>query len=193
MHRALLAIALASSGCLGPVVPTAPLDSVSGSPSPSPSVDGPPGPSPLAIARPDLGGAFAPTDAGISPAPDLNAPKTACIPRASSQASGHHNAGSACLGCHGGGGAPTFSFAGTLYDSAGNAVTGATIEAVDANGQTVRVVSAQNGNFYTASPLTFPLTVRASGCPDDHPMSGLVSSGDCASGGCHAAIPITLP
>lgn len=101
---------------------------------------------------------------------------------------GHHNAGQDCLqGCHNHG----FSLAGTLYTTAGGgtAVRGGTITVVDANGQTFDVVSQLNGNFYTTKPVTFPVKVTASLCPDIKPMSGSIPSGSggCNKSGCHTA------
>jgi hypothetical protein len=101
---------------------------------------------------------------------------------------GHHNAGQDCLqGCHNHG----FSLAGTLYNapSGGAAVPGGTITIVDANGQTFDVVSQANGNFYTTKPVTFPVKVTASLCPDIKPMSSSIPSGSggCNKSGCHTA------
>lgn len=99
---------------------------------------------------------------------------------------GHHNPGQDCLnGCHNHG----FSLAGTLYTTAGGgtAVQGGSVTVVDANGQTFDVVSQQNGNFYTTKPVTFPVKVTASLCPDIKPMSGSIASGSggCNKSGCH--------
>ena len=101
--------------------------------------------------------------------------------------SGHHNAGQECQGCHApGGGAPTFYLGGTLYNAAtgGAAVAGATINVTDAAGKRVKVVSANDGNFWTTTPLTFPLKVDASLCPATTPMSATVS-GNGACNNCH--------
>jgi hypothetical protein len=134
--------------------------------------------------------ALAPRD--LAAAGDLAA---ACINSAAPPSSGHHNAGEGCLGCHqGGGGPPLFTLAGTLYTkvSGGTAIAGATLEAIDANGATVRIVTSQNGNFYTGQPIAFPVTVRASACPNSAGMLSGVSDGNCNS--CHdAAMRIHLP
>lgn len=150
---------------------------------------------------------------GTSPASDLGAPvdaatasgdlagapaadmASACIKLTSPLTDGHHNAGQACLGCHDGNGATLFTAAGTLYDAAtnGSTIAGATIELVDAKGTTVRIVTSSNGNFYTSATLTPPFTTRASGCPNDVPMTAK-ASGDCNSSGCHtSAMRVHLP
>src|SRR5260370_14677779 len=108
--------------------------------------------------------------------------------------SGNHNAGKACMPCHAGGGAPTFTAAGTLYDAltGGNAVAGATVQLVDATGKTVSIVTSTNGNFYTSTPLTLPVTARASGCPNNQPMISKVTDGNCNS--CHnSTLQVHLP
>ena len=104
-----------------------------------------------------------------------------------SSPNGHHNAGQECQGCHAPGrGAPTFYVGGTLYNavSGGAAVAGATINVTDANGKTVKIISATNGNFWTSTSLTFPITVNASLCPSTVPMSSAVT-GNGACNNCH--------
>jgi hypothetical protein len=101
---------------------------------------------------------------------------------------GHHNPGQNCLnGCHNHG----FTLAGTLYTTAagGTPVKGGSITVVDKNGQTFDMVSQLNGNYYTTKPLTFPVTVTASLCPDSKPMSATIPSGSggCNKSGCHTA------
>jgi hypothetical protein len=116
----------------------------------------------------------------------------ACAPLAStaglSDPTGHHNAGLECQACHGGGGAPRFYVGGTLYNkvSGGTAVAGATIEITDAGGKTVKAVSANNGNFWTTTPLTYPIKVAASLCPNTLPMTATVG-GKGACNNCHNA------
>jgi hypothetical protein len=104
-----------------------------------------------------------------------------------SSPNGHHNAGTECQGCHApGNGAPTFYLGGTLYSSVSGstAVSGATINVVDAAGQSLKIVSAQNGNFWTTKALTFPLHVDASLCPATTPMIATVA-GNGACNNCH--------
>jgi hypothetical protein len=109
--------------------------------------------------------------------------------------SGHHNAGQNCMdSCHNHG----FTVAGTLYAGANSntAVVGATITVKDANGQTVDVVTQQNGNFYTSTQVAFPLTVMASSCPNATKMTAQVAQGGggCNQSGCHnAALKMHLP
>jgi hypothetical protein len=113
-----------------------------------------------------------------------------CDPLAStaglSSPSGHHNAGQECQGCHSGGGAPTFYIAGTLYDTVNGttAIAGATIHITDGAGKSVTTISAQNGNFWTTTALTYPIKVSASLCPNTQPMNGSVS-GNGACNNCH--------
>jgi hypothetical protein len=126
-----------------------------------------------------------------------------CIAAATPTIDGHHNSGQACLTCHDGNtaGANKFSAAGTVYDiqtTPPQPVTGATIELIDANGTKVTVVTASQGapgNFWTDTPLVFPVTVRASKCPFDRPMPTKLAAGatiaqgdgNCARAGCHDA------
>jgi hypothetical protein len=122
--------------------------------------------------------------------PDAGASAGACDPIEAPASDGHHNAGTACQDCHAaGGGAPTFTAAGTVYDGvAGAPVAGATIHLIDADGNDIALVSAANGNFWTTQAVTFPLTTHASACPDTMPMISPVteSGADCNTGGCHA-------
>ena len=86
--------------------------------------------------------------------------------------------------------------AGTLYSAAtgGTAVSGATIEVVDSKGKTLKLATANNGNFYTTTAVSFPIKVRASKCPANMAMTGAVSQGSCNAGGCHtSAMRIHLP
>lgn len=100
---------------------------------------------------------------------------------------GHHNQGTACLGCHNGATAIEFTLAGTLYaDPDGTTpVTGLVVTALDNTGAEVTAVTAANGNFYTSDPVTFPVTLFASACPDVVPMPIISALGDCNS--CHVA------
>jgi List-Bact-rpt repeat protein len=108
---------------------------------------------------------------------------------------GHHNAGADCLGCHAGlGSSLAWTVAGTLYtNTTGSApIAQATIQVVDANGQTVNIATATNGNFWTLTPVRFPLRVKASKCPSTATMSSTASAGSC--NGCHnAGFRIHLP
>lgn len=139
---------------------------------------------------PDL--ATSPRDLATSP-PDL---ASSCDPAVTTTDSGHHNAGLDCSGCHNGGGGPTQWFvSGTLYDTVTgtNPVAGATIHVTDAAGQKLTLISALNGNFYTGTAVTYPVTVSASRCPSTVKMSGQVGApGGC--NGCHnSSFRIHLP
>ena len=125
-----------------------------------------------------------------------DAPAFACRDRVTLVGDGHHNAGQNCQnGCHNHG----FTLSGTLYTTAngGAPVVGATITIKDADGFTYEAVSQQNGNFYSSSGMTFPVTVVASMCPDVKPMiAPIAASGGCNRSGCHvvgAAGRIHLP
>jgi len=126
-------------------------------------------------------------DAGGDPGPDGGA--SDCAPVAASIPDGHHNAGQACLTCHAGqaAGAPTFTVAGTLYNSkAGTAgVPGATMKVTDASGASVTITTGNDGNFWSSQAVTLPLSVSASLCPDTKAMTAKPQTGDCNS--CHTA------
>jgi hypothetical protein len=112
-----------------------------------------------------------------------------CINQQASPGDGHHNPGADCMnGCHNHG----FTLAGTLYNSVngGTAVIGATIVVKDANNQTVKMVSMNNGNFYTSTQVAFPLTVLATSCPNLTPMVAQVAGpgpAGCNKTGCHTS------
>lgn len=120
-------------------------------------------------------------------------------PVVSGLASGEHRPGETCLDCHdGGGGAPQWTVAGTIYTSltGGTALPGATIHLTDAAGSEIILVSAQNGNFWTQEAVQFPIRVRASSCPDDRLMGGQVleTGASCNQGGCHDSdMRVSLP
>ena len=99
---------------------------------------------------------------------------------------GHHNPGQDCMNsCHNHG----FTLSGTIYTSinSNTAVVGATVVVKDANNQTVKMVTATNGNFYTSSAIAFPITVMATECPNVSAMSAQVTQGQggCNKVGCH--------
>jgi hypothetical protein len=90
-----------------------------------------------------------------------------------------------------GGEGPTFTLGGTVYDGVTSTtpVVGATVRVVDAAGNAIPLVTAQNGNFWTTAQITFPVTVSASRCPDVKPMVSPVTQagGDCNMAGCHTS------
>jgi hypothetical protein len=101
---------------------------------------------------------------------------------------GHHNAGQDCQsGCHDHG----FYMSGTMYSAAngGQAAAGVSITVIDADGNVGDTVSGTNGNFWYGLPVTFPVTIIASSCPDIEQMTAQVTmaEGGCNKGGCHAA------
>ncbi len=104
---------------------------------------------------------------------------------------GHHNPGQDCMNsCHNHG----FTVAGTVFDStsSSNPVAGATVRVVDANNQTVDIVTQLNGNFYTFTTVAFPLTVLATSCPNINHMSATVNQEStgvvgCNQNGCHTS------
>jgi hypothetical protein len=109
----------------------------------------------------------------------------ACMDPSSPPGDGHHNEGKDCLSCHEGMAGASWTVAGTLYGSEGDAVSGATIEVTDANGKVILLVSCDNGNFYTDEDVAFPVKVRATSCPDNQRMVGAAPQGSCNAGGCH--------
>lgn len=136
---------------------------------------------------PVVRGADATPSASADAAPEAT---IACVPTSTDVRSGEHHAGDACQRCHDGrdGDAPLWSLGGTLFDGLASTtpVSGATIVVDDAAGQHLELTTARNGNFWTATPLTFPITVAASRCPSTLPMvSPVATPGDCNAGGCH--------
>jgi hypothetical protein len=79
-----------------------------------------------------------------------------------------------------------FTIAGTLYSTAngGAAIAGATVVVTDNNGQKLQLVTCTNGNFYTTTPVAFPVRLEASDCPPTQQMSATASKGSCNTGGC---------
>ncbi len=121
-------------------------------------------------------------------------------PSFSSQTSGNsHNQGRDCMSCHAGGGgeAPQFSFGGTLYDGSGNAVAGAEIRIVDANGMATSVYTGSNGNFHGTGSLAFPGHAGARDASAKALMVSSLTYGGCNK--CHCAgtacttTPLHLP
>lgn len=102
---------------------------------------------------------------------------------------GHHNPGLNCIeaGCHDGGtaGAPLFTVAGTLYSARNGNVgkPGATILIPQGNGNPIKMVTANNGNFWREAPVTLPARMKASLCPTTVEMPSQAADGNCNS--CH--------
>lgn len=96
--------------------------------------------------------------------------------------------GSNCMasGCHSGGGdAPRFTAAGTVFAGGRStaAVAGATVTIVPNGGATVTLTTNAAGNFFTGATLTPPLAVSVSFGGSTNDMAGGASSGAC--GACH--------
>ena len=112
-----------------------------------------------------------------------------CITKQTSPGDGHHNAGMDCMdGCHNHG----FTLAGTVFNAVNGstAVVGATVQVIDANNQTIDIVTQNNGNFYTSTAVKFPVTVLATSCPNIQPMAATVSGTSvvgCNQSGCHTS------
>jgi hypothetical protein len=119
-----------------------------------------------------------------------------CSPEEAVNGDGHHNGGTGCLaaGCHRNGGGPSFSVAGTMFDTSrgGAPIGGATIVITDGDGNRFNLVTAANGNFYSLEPMVFPLLAKASQCPEDNHMVSLSNSGDCNQQGCHGTDDIRV-
>ena len=101
---------------------------------------------------------------------------------------GHHNEGLNCQqGCHN----HNFYMSGTLYSAADSTITvaGASITFVDATGRTGDMQTNLNGNFWWTFPVTFPVKITASMCPDIKPMTAMVqeAGAGCNQNGCHSA------
>jgi len=83
--------------------------------------------------------------------------------------------GSNCLGCHDGGEAPRWTVAGTLQGQ------GIAVPIRDAAGKSFTLHTNQAGNFWTAEPLRFPITVAAQG------MNFAVSAQQANCNTCHGS------
>jgi len=87
--------------------------------------------------------------------------------------------GSDCLECHGGGEGEEDARAWTVAGTMGG--QGSAVVITDANGRSFTLHAAQNGNFYTAEPVRFPLRVSV----DGEAMQGQVDYGGCNR--CHGS------
>jgi hypothetical protein len=111
---------------------------------------------------------------------------------------GHHvatydfdNGGLGCLGgsCHNGSGlGETYTAAGSVWNrriAGGDPVAGAYVYVIDANGKVVRMITAQNGFFWTDEELAAPIRTYASGCPESNAMEANTTGNCNANGTCH--------
>lgn len=112
--------------------------------------------------------------------------------------------GENCLECHGGTllagepptiaepkEAPTWTVAGTVFASEDaqpiGGVEGARVHVTDSDGQTLTMVTNRAGNFYTQTPLRFPLRAAVEYLGNVHEMEPDVPYGGC--NGCHRLPP----
>jgi hypothetical protein len=100
--------------------------------------------------------------------------------------------GQACISCHasGGGEAPTFTIAGTVYPSANepdncNGLANVTVVVTDANGQQLSLPTNSAGNFSSQTKLALPYQAKVVSGTKERAMLSAQSSGDCNS--CHTA------
>ena len=98
--------------------------------------------------------------------------------------------GAACLACHATSpGAPAFVVAGTVYPSAHEpddcygASGDIRIAITDADARTFELTVGSSGNFFTAEPVSFPVTAEVRFAGASRAMCAGRSSGDC--NGCH--------
>jgi hypothetical protein len=134
------------------------------------------------------GGGFGGPDAAANA--DAGVVFQTCRDQTGVQRDGNHNEGQDCLqgGCHAlGGDGPLWTVAGTLYtDALGTAPkVGAIVTIRDANGTIIDMISATNGNFWTSTPVQFPLETFTSECPNLRPMVSQSAVGGCNMAGCH--------
>ncbi|MFH1437335.1 MAG: hypothetical protein ABIJ56_16640 [Pseudomonadota bacterium] len=123
------------------------------------------------------------SDAGEEP---VEEELPACEPEQTSPGSGYHHPGDDCAPCHASmSGEKKWKVSGTLYASAAGEepAAGVTIVFRDADGNVFRLITHDNGNFYTSDPVAFPITPRASRCPDNAQMPNPTSAGNCNN--CH--------
>lgn len=104
------------------------------------------------------------------------------------------NQGQNCLSanCHNpaalGSGALAFTFAGTLYTTAGGTTgAGGVTVRVKFGSTVVTATTDSDGNFYSSTAVTFPATTDVTSCPTVKPMVSQLQTGNgaCSSTGCH--------
>jgi hypothetical protein len=109
---------------------------------------------------------------------------------------GTSNPGQNCMAanCHNmavpGAGATPWTYAGTLYTTAGGTTGagGVTVRVKSGGtGTPVTAISDSDGNFYTNAAITFPATADVTSCPTVKPMTTQLQTGNgaCSSTGCH--------
>ena len=153
-----------------------------GSPMPPASVANPATPTEISAFEAWINGGYKGScDGGAPPTTTVDPFAGAPTFTAQSGGSGEHNAGKDCMGgCHNHG----FTFAGTLYNAAGQAVPNAEVRLVDAKGKAISVYSGTNGNFHSSTSWTPPAHVGARDATNKVVMATPLSAGGC--NGCHA-------
>ena len=86
-----------------------------------------------------------------------------------------------------------FTFAGTVYDASGVAVSGAEVRLVDSTGQGISVYSGINGNFYSSTPWAASAMVGARNATNTQLMVAPISSSQGGCNSCHASGGTTSP
>ncbi len=94
-------------------------------------------------------------------------------------------AGRACLNCHGGGGAPAFAAAGTIYDGAKPAAS-VEVRAFGADGKAYSAYTDADGNFFIRAntQLTLPALVGVRNATSTRVMGSAAAKGNCNE--CHS-------
>ncbi len=96
-----------------------------------------------------------------------------------------------CLRCHGGGDAPRWTVAGTVFPAVDAPTSAGLLDAhvtiTDQTGWTFTIQSNVAGNFYTAESVAFPIQVCVEYQGTSRCMSSPVTTGGCNS--CHAQPP----
>jgi hypothetical protein len=137
-------------------------------------------------------------DAGALPPDPLNAAPT-CTSNTTwnggTDGSSSMEPGQACISCHtrGGGEAPTFAIAGTLYPTGhepnncngANGASGAKVVVSGSGGTSITLTPNSAGNFYSSMFLSAPYTAKVvTGSGIERVMVSPLSTGDCNS--CHS-------
>ncbi len=110
------------------------------------------------------------------------------------QAGNASNKGLDCMGagaCHaqGGGLAPQFAFAGTLYTSAqATAPASGAVVVISFAGGPLQAIADMDGNFYNSVPVTYPATAMATTCPTVLPMTQQLVTGNGGCNSCHTLV-----
>jgi hypothetical protein len=102
------------------------------------------------------------------------------------------NPGLACIGCHDGGGeAPRFTIAGTVYPTAHeydrcngvNGANGTQVIVTDSGGHTITLTPNSVGNFYYTGAITTPVHAKVTYMGRERVMSAAQTTGNCNN--CH--------